>query len=738
MQIMISLSALAPSQYRKYVKGWDKGRYAEAFGGKYRVYIPLNKKSGDKLQAPIDISHELLKHGYTVEDYLAGIAVDSTGKRRMKIGKLLSKSPTLQKMFNEDKSRAAYKGKHIICISRHPYDIAGMSTGRGWTSCMNLDTGINKHYVEEEINVGSLIAYIIEEKDLNIKSPVSRISIKPFERDDGTGKPILVAGFSVYGTEIPGFIKSVQTWLDQNVNMHRTTGLYRRALDTYNDGESDHMVIDPNNKEEVDRLLDLNVKNETIRINHAERDLVLSAYPHLLKDRKLVYINDLVSVLRSAEPELAMEYLIANPERVLSMYSVHSNIVKGSEEYRRELRRFANIQPTLFPMSDKEMPYTPLELAEFVQYMPEGLKYIDKSRIDLYTFKLMLEKSNVLNIPLLMPYAPKEIPSDVEARIREYPRLIFNEKPPTAKLVKLALDSVKGDSIKDSEWKLIIFAMPVVSMTYDIIVVIQDWLREQKKHVETKIRFTSNVLGSDSPSPEAGNVQLAIRCLKDCEEEHIRFNVHNNIALQMLFKVIPPELRIERFATGMYTNVLTHALESDSFQLSKDEATILAEQNVDQIIYATEKALIKLAITYPTIISAAIQKLIKMDTAVVLRRRDICNIDYPDFWKEYFLRLPDEAVADLTRMVKRSDVFCDFLPPVEFRWEGYWRLLEAYTVKPWTIANDRYFMGDLSRIPAKVRELIIATDIDNPDIEEYKDVVVDLVERLKWYEKDNL
>jgi type IV secretory pathway VirB4 component len=31
--------------------------------------------------------------------------------------------------------------KCLICITHNPYDVAGMSTDRNWTSCMNLDTG---------------------------------------------------------------------------------------------------------------------------------------------------------------------------------------------------------------------------------------------------------------------------------------------------------------------------------------------------------------------------------------------------------------------------------------------------------------------------------------------------------------------------------------------------------------------------------------------------------------------
>ena len=43
----VLLEALKPSQYREYVKGWDHTKQAELFGGKYRIYLPLEKYVDD-------------------------------------------------------------------------------------------------------------------------------------------------------------------------------------------------------------------------------------------------------------------------------------------------------------------------------------------------------------------------------------------------------------------------------------------------------------------------------------------------------------------------------------------------------------------------------------------------------------------------------------------------------------------------------------------------------------------
>ena len=67
-----------------------------------------------------------------------------------------------------------------IIISRHPYDIAGMSTGRGWRSCMHLEDGQFNEYVPQTIAAGGLIAYLCNEDDKNIKNPKGRVLIKPF------------------------------------------------------------------------------------------------------------------------------------------------------------------------------------------------------------------------------------------------------------------------------------------------------------------------------------------------------------------------------------------------------------------------------------------------------------------------------------------------------------------------------------------------------------------------------
>ena len=151
MRFVEIYEAMKPSMYREYVKGWDKSRYEDIFmSGKYktdkngyRIFLdikqeqPKERQHGDTERM---ISDHLKSIGYEVEDYIKGLAYKSDNpKRKIKIGKLLNKSnQTFFHYFQNDPVRQSTKSEFMVVISRHPYDIAGMSTNRGWESCMRL------------------------------------------------------------------------------------------------------------------------------------------------------------------------------------------------------------------------------------------------------------------------------------------------------------------------------------------------------------------------------------------------------------------------------------------------------------------------------------------------------------------------------------------------------------------------------------------------------------------------
>jgi hypothetical protein len=236
MKLQQLLEALKPSQYRDLVKGWDKSKYADLFGGKYRIYIPLGEKSKDIRSNP-EVEAFIKHAGYEIEDYLTGIASKDNGKRKVRIGKLLSKEPELKKLFDNDSSRNSSQSEYIVVISRHPYDIAGMTSGRAWEdqSCMNLDNGGKKHYVPLDIKEGTLIAYLIKNTDKNIESPSARVLIKPFINLDGSEEIAFGVEEKVYGKPSPEFQQTVVDWANEINKKKKLNGIFELNDKLYND-----------------------------------------------------------------------------------------------------------------------------------------------------------------------------------------------------------------------------------------------------------------------------------------------------------------------------------------------------------------------------------------------------------------------------------------------------------------------------------------------------------------------
>ena len=249
--------ALKPSQYRSLMKKFNPERY-DAFFRKHasdkrktRIYIPLDSNESDNVKPDPKVKDALSKLGYEVEDYKAGLATKD-GKRLVRIGKLLADQPEIKKVFDNDKMRAASKkNEKLIVISRHPYDIGGMSTDRGWNSCMRLTDkakgdmsgGEYEEYVPTEIEHGALVAYLIDANDPDIKNPMARVLIRPYINTDDANDVLLVASSNVYGGAPGAFLKTIDKWLGE-FNGRDLSGLYCMDVDKhYKDADDPEVVI---------------------------------------------------------------------------------------------------------------------------------------------------------------------------------------------------------------------------------------------------------------------------------------------------------------------------------------------------------------------------------------------------------------------------------------------------------------------------------------------------------------
>jgi len=267
--------AISLSQYKDVVKDSKIGkeyqdRYKDLFSkyshdkNAYRIYFDLKpEESEEKLKPPSEINRFLFNKSIELVDYKKGLVKDKYG-REVKLGKVLKENPELLKKFNEDPQRTASKDqKYKVVISRHPYDIAGMSTGRGWTSCMNLEHGENREFVPMDIHEGSLVAYVIKSTDTNITHPVGRYIIKPYLKKYSNDKIFKVDPTS-YGTKIPGDLKVINSWLD-DANKDKELGKYTLNQNLYQWDLPTHVYNFSKNPK--DSVKNLNVLFKDIGVN---------------------------------------------------------------------------------------------------------------------------------------------------------------------------------------------------------------------------------------------------------------------------------------------------------------------------------------------------------------------------------------------------------------------------------------------------------------------------------------
>jgi hypothetical protein len=117
----------------------------------------------------------------------------------------------LLKVYSESRTSLKNIDNLSVVICRHPYDIIGMSTGRGWSTCIDLNdkkyNGNHLHGLRNKMISGCLVAYLIRDDDRNINNPVSRIAINSY---NGIS---LYNDNKCYGTSVKEFIKFVNKWV---------------------------------------------------------------------------------------------------------------------------------------------------------------------------------------------------------------------------------------------------------------------------------------------------------------------------------------------------------------------------------------------------------------------------------------------------------------------------------------------------------------------------------------------
>lgn len=203
---MIPISILRP--YFPLIKN-KKDILPDIFKNKDRVYIPFEGKFGGEV--PFPLRYWFRRNGYLLVDYKLGLVKNRHGGSPIRIGKLLRRKNELQllRLFETDKFRSCCSiEKFLIVLSRHPYDLLGMSYGRGWKSCFSLRTPKTREKVIEEINNETIIFYLCHTDDYNIKNPIGRILYSKLENG------LYKKRTPIYGMYAEGFSDMCDFYLD--------------------------------------------------------------------------------------------------------------------------------------------------------------------------------------------------------------------------------------------------------------------------------------------------------------------------------------------------------------------------------------------------------------------------------------------------------------------------------------------------------------------------------------------
>lgn len=225
-----------------------------------RINIPLERS----LTPDEDVVEHLGMKGYKVHDYEQGLAYhESNPDRKFRIGRVLNQIDAPQRVktaYEKDPARQGINTNASIVISRHPYDVAAMSTHQKWQSCQTLggkatvtDKEGNKETHEQErgsysemvpgiVNSGAHIAYLVHHPDDINKhyAPIARVTLNPYV---SASKHVILRPSEEYGDHWEGFHSTVKKWAEEK--FPAKDAIYVRHSKAYPEGDHEVRNYDP-------------------------------------------------------------------------------------------------------------------------------------------------------------------------------------------------------------------------------------------------------------------------------------------------------------------------------------------------------------------------------------------------------------------------------------------------------------------------------------------------------------
>lgn len=273
------VAELTPAQKRMTDGYAGRRKEGLSFGEMFkeeRTYFPLDWKMPPGFLAappPEEVEELLDENGYFMPDYSEnavypkddpGMATKNPPKFTTILKKIFKDDPEeCEKRIRSFRERKEGRSRRrllanpvlSICITHNPYDVAGMSTNRDWTSCMALGGDPRPGIKEEsdiyggshcdtalkQVQYGGMCAYLIDRDDTGIDHPYARIAIKRLE--SAAGDFMFRPEEHIYGDvrlgKACGFDQKVGELLDESNRQTAGRSKYFRRHDgnSYSDTE---------------------------------------------------------------------------------------------------------------------------------------------------------------------------------------------------------------------------------------------------------------------------------------------------------------------------------------------------------------------------------------------------------------------------------------------------------------------------------------------------------------------
>ena len=195
-----------------------------------------------------DLSHQ---------EYSSGVVKDKYG-RDQKIGRLI-KDNDLRNQFDKDPARrtggaTSYKTRTVrgaeVAGQTNPVPNAEHPNGHSWKdiSCKNLDSGINRHVVNDEIRHGTVAHFVHDHNGQEIY----RATLQPHHSTTGD---VAYSVDSEYGIKHPKFTEDAHRVASELSGPPTKSILYRKHANVYNDNGREFMLHPEATKEHIEQAM---------------------------------------------------------------------------------------------------------------------------------------------------------------------------------------------------------------------------------------------------------------------------------------------------------------------------------------------------------------------------------------------------------------------------------------------------------------------------------------------------